>query len=65
MPTGNTEFQFHVANLNFKSTAYDWLVVAGAKAQYNSTDAINGAGEYGSGSPRLMACWTVPHQDLG
>ncbi len=26
---GNTEFQFKVADLNFKSTSYDWLVVAG------------------------------------
>jgi len=35
-PTGQTEFQFKVANLNFHSTSYDWLVVAGAsgRAQY-------------------------------
>lgn len=47
VPTGNTEFQFHVANLNFKSTLYDWLVVAGTKAQYKGTGTIGGAGEYG------------------
>jgi hypothetical protein len=47
VPTGNTEFQFHVANLNFKSASYDWLVVAGAKAQYKGLGTINGAGEYG------------------
>src|SRR5665647_1655342 len=40
-PTGNTEFQFKVANLNFKSTSYDWLVIAGAKAQYKGTGTIN------------------------
>jgi PKD repeat protein len=46
VPTGNTEFQFHVANMNFKSTSYDWLVIAGTKAQYKGTGTINGAGEY-------------------
>lgn len=25
IPTGNTEFQFRVANFNFKSTSYDCL----------------------------------------
>jgi len=47
VPTGNTEFQFQVANLNFHSESYDWLVIAGAKAQYKGTGAINGAGSYG------------------
>ena len=46
VPTGNTEFQFHVADMNFKSTSYDWLVIAGSKAQYKGTGTINGAGEY-------------------
>jgi hypothetical protein len=44
IPTGQTEFQFHVANLNFHSESYDWLVVAGAKAQYKGTGTINGTG---------------------
>jgi PKD repeat protein len=47
IPTGQTEFQFKAGNLNFKSTWYDWLVVAGAKAQYKGVGTINGAGEYG------------------
>ena len=47
VPTGNTEFQFRVANFNFKSTEYDWLVVAGAKAQYKGSGTINGMGDYG------------------
>jgi uncharacterized repeat protein (TIGR01451 family) len=47
IPTGNTEFQFHVANMNFKSTKYDWLVIAGPKAQYKGNGTINGAGNYG------------------
>jgi hypothetical protein len=46
-PTGETEFQFHMANFNFHSEAYDWLVVAGAKAQYKGTGTVNGSGNYG------------------
>jgi hypothetical protein len=46
VPTGQTEFQFKAANLNFKSTTYDWLVVAGARAQFKGAGAINGAGDY-------------------
>lgn len=46
IPTGDTEFQFHVAGMNFKSTTYDWLVIAGAKAQYKGIGTINGAGAY-------------------
>jgi parallel beta-helix repeat protein len=46
-PSGNTEFQFRVANLNFKSTSYDWLVIAGAQAKYKGSGTINGAGDYG------------------
>jgi hypothetical protein len=46
-PTGNTEFQFQAGNLNFKSTSYDWLVVAGSKAMYKGVGTINGAGNYG------------------
>jgi len=47
VPTGNTEFQFKVANFNFKSTAYEWMVVSGAKARYRGTGTVNGAGSYG------------------
>jgi sugar lactone lactonase YvrE len=46
MPTGQTEFQFKAGNLNFHSTSYDWLVVAGARAQYKGSGTINGAGDY-------------------
>jgi len=46
VPSGNTEFQFRVADFNFSSTSYDWLVVAGAKAQYKGSGTINGAGDY-------------------
>jgi pimeloyl-ACP methyl ester carboxylesterase len=47
IPTGNTEFQFRVADFNFKSTSYDWLVLAGAKAQFKGTGTVNGSGNYG------------------
>ncbi len=44
--TGKTEFQFKAADLNFKSSAYEWLVVAGARAQFKGTGTINGSGNY-------------------
>ena len=47
IPTGQTEFQFKVGNLNFRSDNYDWLVVAGARAQFKGTGTINGTGYYG------------------
>jgi PKD repeat protein len=46
-PTGETEFQFKVADLNFHSDTYQWLVIAGAKAMYKGTGTINGSGNYG------------------
>jgi len=46
-PTGNTEFQFHAAGMNFSSTVYQWLVVSGAQAQYKGEGTINGAPGYG------------------
>jgi len=45
-PDGNTEFQFQTAGLNFKATSYEWLVIAGAKAQYKGSGTINGSGDY-------------------
>jgi hypothetical protein len=47
-PSGNTEFQFHANGFDFHSEAYEWLVVAGTKAQYKGTGRIKGrAGSYG------------------
>jgi len=46
-PTGNTEFQFHVAGMNFHSHTYEWLVIAGSLAKYKGTGTINGEGSYG------------------
>jgi len=50
VPTGNTEFQFHAASLNFSSTSYDWLVVQGngaSKATYKGYGSVNGVAGYG------------------
>ncbi|HKC79261.1 MAG TPA: PKD domain-containing protein [Nitrosopumilaceae archaeon] len=47
VPTGDTSFDFEVAGLHFKSTNYQWLVIAGAKAQFKGTGTINGLGNYG------------------
>ena len=46
-PDGNTEFQFKAGNLNFHSTSYDWLVIAGQKAMFKGRGTINDEGEYG------------------
>jgi len=35
-----------MADLNFHSSTYDWLVVAGAKAKYKGVGTINGEGEF-------------------
>ena len=47
VPTGNTEFQFKIADLNFKSTSYDWLVVTGSDyAMFKGVGTINNEGIY-------------------
>ena len=45
-PDGETEFQFKVASLDFHGAVYDWLVISGARAQYQGSGTINGAGDY-------------------
>lgn len=47
VPTGQTQFNFHAGGLNFHSGTYQWLVVAGARAQYKGTGTINNSGHYG------------------
>lgn len=46
IPDGQTEFNFHVASLNFHSESYEWLVVAGANAKYKGSGTINGSGDF-------------------
>jgi len=33
--------------MNFHSTSYDWLVIAGSKAMYKGSGTINNMGNYG------------------
>lgn len=47
IPTGETEFNLNAANFKFHSTAYEWLVVTGPKAQYQGSGTVNGGGNYG------------------
>jgi hypothetical protein len=44
---GQTEFNFKVADLNFHSSSYQWLVVVGPRAQFKGSGTINGSGDYG------------------
>ena len=46
VPTGETEFNFHVAQFKFHSSKYDYLVVSGYKAQYKGTGEVNGVPGY-------------------
>ena len=47
IPTGNTEFQFQAAGLNFHSDSYDWLLVTGSEyARFKGSGTINGEGNY-------------------
>jgi PKD repeat protein len=44
---GKTDFDFKLANLNFRSDSYVWLVVDEERAQYMGTGTVNGQGAYG------------------
>ena len=46
-PSGQTEFVFTPANMTFKSTSYDWLVISGAEARCKGSGKINNSGDYG------------------
>lgn len=47
VPTGQTEFVFKMADLNFHSSSYEWLVVTGSDyAKFKGTGTINGEGDY-------------------
>ena len=46
VPDGDTEFQFKAGNFDFRSTSYDWLVIAGARAQYKGEGSVNGVDGY-------------------
>jgi hypothetical protein len=49
VPTGTTDLSLSVGSFsfNFNSTSYEWLVVSGARAQYQGRGKVDGAGDYG------------------
>jgi hypothetical protein len=55
-PTGNTQFQFKVADLDFQSDSYQWLVVDqdGTNAHFKGEGTINGASAPVGGEYRFM-----------
>lgn len=36
-----------MADINFRSTRYDWPIVSGTRAQCRGSGTINGSGDYG------------------
>jgi hypothetical protein len=51
VPTGETQFQCKVCDIDFHSTAYDWLVITKlsatqVRAQYKGSGTINHAGDF-------------------
>lgn len=48
VPSGSTQFQFHVAGFNFHSNAQQWLVVngGGTNAQFKGSGSVNGVSGY-------------------
>jgi PKD repeat protein len=46
VPSGETRFQFKTAGLDFESDTYQWLVVAGAQAQFRGEGSVNGLDGY-------------------
>jgi hypothetical protein len=55
-PTGYTQFQFQIADLNFHSDSYRWLVVNrnGTRAQFKGDGTINGAPSPSGDNYRFM-----------
>ncbi len=47
VPKGQTQFQFRAGGFEFHSIAYDWLVVAGPKAQYKGVGRVGQEAGYG------------------
>lgn len=72
VPTGNTEFQFRAADLNFHSFNYEWLVVTGSDyARFKGSGTINGLGNYrfmvwaGDGEPDTFRIKIWEESELG
>lgn len=46
VPSGDTEFHFRAGALQFRSSAYEWLVVSGSRAQFRGEGSVNGVGSH-------------------
>jgi hypothetical protein len=46
-PSGTTEFEFAAGDVFFWSRTFDWLVIAGPKAQFKGVGTTNGLGDFG------------------
>lgn len=63
VPTGQTEFQLHVADLNFHSDSYELLVVTeGDTAHFKGEGRINGVND-GNGNPYKFMLWAEDDPD--
>jgi len=51
--------RLRIAGFDFESTAYDWLVITGAKAQLRGSGRVNGSGSYS------FEISTIDGQELG
>jgi PKD repeat protein len=72
VPTGQTQFMFEMADLNFHSGNYDWLVVTGSNyARFKGSGTLNGIGEYkfmlwaGDDAPDTFRIKIWEEDDLG
>ena len=45
VPEGSTNFRFNAGSLEFDATAYDWMIIAGARARYKGVGTINDGSE--------------------
>lgn len=46
-PSGDTDFEFRAGGFRFVSTSYEWLAVAGARAQFKGVGTVNGIAGFG------------------
>ena len=49
VPSGSADFKLNVAKLEFRSTAFDWMTVAGTTVRIQGRGTLNGAGDYAFG----------------
>lgn len=46
IPSGQTDFEFTAGGIRFVSTSYEWLCVAGSRAQFKGFGTLNGVAGY-------------------